>query len=1315
MSTPASVLQLGDLVYSYPDQDDPNIQTLITAKREFLELASSVTEPVPERGELYPHQNLFKRYLLEYDRHMIFHRTGTGKTCTMFGGAEQFKKGMLSGIVDFIQNYIRPQRTNIKRIYILTRGPALVEELKRQLVCVCTGGDYLTDLVKGSREESQRRRNITAAISPYYSILTYSTFVNDIHNRGLNEEQIQDTLDDTIIFIDEVQNLRPDPTLGSAEEQRKNYQVIHNVAHIIRRSKVIGASATPMVDNVNEIAPVMNLILPVDQQLDITRDYSSVTLEELEPYFRGKISYVRELDTGAQPVYQEHIPLSLGEYQVGNSQVQSQSVVYATQMSEFQEEWYQVVVGTKDAFRAAERKAANFVYPDGRSNKDAFNYYVIRDGPDQYHAIPELLQYLQNIVDMAILSSKFSNIVDTVSNEPGNSFCYCDFKGNGGAAVLGLCFQSMGFEQFLENSSVFISSAEGTNTLRPYCSTGVTGERRLRIAPRLVGENDQPFRFALLTSDTPPSRVASILELFNSPENAHGQYLKVLIGSPISKIGLNLANVLQMHLAGPSWNQSNIYQAISRALRTTSHVVLLEYEKQRLINEGLDPSTARVQVNIYQHASITSEYTSVDIEMYQLAEEKDIGIRRMERIMKQTAYDCQIHYNRNVRSTDEDGSAICDYDVCAYPCVSGTPDKISEDSFSVLYADKMVNKVIEQLKDILSSRLSVSIPQMDQMLGSPREELRDVFEGQDGGNMGSRRNGEIEPREERSRRDTRIGAIESEINNTQIVRERRDTRAHNDIVGRADRGIVGRVDTIQSPDGTAMSLNSPRDSVRDRSEHGSNDLGTFRDSLRDRSEHASGSNDLGTFRDEWMREVGGNNVLNRSRTIDNSPSPNQRNVAQRPRASGSSDVVRRNTPTEGQGIPFDQVQRLVEGIPARYILLAIAKMISERIPVIDRYGTKAYVQEDGQTIFLQRDFPLVGTLEADRGASYYTEVLHATHRIDITQYVAGIQGPEQERLMEELRRMDPYEPRFQTVIDELNLESRVSLLEEALSESFAGRGSDWYDGLAERFKAYWHIFDEPVSAMQRTAQVLANKGKGRGRKPNPNTKARIRRIKSTPTAPELNITIDEVDDIIGERVAVHNLYNQSFDRVSYAVTARFTKAEGRIRILKPSESPTFRDASTLEVLVYNEMIQRVLADLTANFEQYSIYGTLLQPDNKFRIRDKTTENTAEAERDARKKNRGKDCNTWKKPELIELLYKLNIPPPNPEPINVSRGEIIAYLQRKKAETTRVRIMEMSDDMLGFFYQWYISGHPKENFICPYLKQYMEANGMLMTV
>ncbi|GAH54861.1 unnamed protein product, partial [marine sediment metagenome] len=227
-------------------------------------------------------------------------------------------------------------------------------------------------------------------------------------------------------------------------------------------------------------------------------------------------------------------------------------------------------------------------------------------------------------------------------------------------------------------------------------------------------------------SETSDSEYSSILEAFNSFENRHGEYIKAVIGSPKTRDGINLANVIQIHLLGPDWNQAASYQAESRAVRSTSHVDLITEERARLIEEGKNPDDAFVDINIYRHASLNNSGKSIDLMMYQLSEVKDRKISHVMRLIKQCSTDCQINYNRNVRSTDIDYSSNCDYDICKYDCVDPLPEYIDYTSYDVLYTGKIVNEVVNRLIDIFKIEFHIKFNKLYNILNKYRKKIIDL-------------------------------------------------------------------------------------------------------------------------------------------------------------------------------------------------------------------------------------------------------------------------------------------------------------------------------------------------------------------------------------------------------------------------------------------------------------------------------------------------------------------------------------------------------------------------------------------------------------
>lgn len=1116
-------IQLEDLVYTYPPSDIPGFQTLISGKEEFRVTASGISEPVPKRGQLFKHQEYLLRLMRQYDNQLIIWRTGTGKSCGVIAVTEYYKN-----LAESLENIRNDSTSPYTHAYVLVRGPSLIEEFKNQLLCKCTAGDYITEAVKNSTSPKQRKNNITRALSKFYTIITYGTFARDLVK--LTDEQIKQTYGHSIFIIDEVHNLSMDPTKGRPVvdpktgnviimrkvkkggkekdvyvEQRLIYDQIWRISHVLSPRKIMLLSATPMINEASEIGPILNILLPVDKQLPINVNYNDLTIRDFETYLQGLISFVRELDTGAIPEYQGQVLNT--EYDINGNKVKSQMVIYASQMSEHQEKTYNIAVNNPkqlkpksekpEAFWDLERQAANFVFPDGSTGTDGFRKYIQDLGNFNFVPTPELSQWLRSAPHLQYLSSKFSEIVRLCKDEPGNCWCYSHFVIGSGAILLSLCFENQGFQKFNEGSSIFVST--GGSGLPPPCAPETTGVgRQIRISKAL--------RYALLTSETPGPEVTAMLEAFNSYENRHGEYIKAIIGSPVSRDGLNLANVLQIHLVGPEWNQSSIYQAESRAIRSTSHVDLINEQRDQLIRQGLNPDGASVVIKVYRHASITSSGRSIDIQMYETSERKDREIRRIMRMLKQAATDCQIHYGRNVRMGDIDGSAQCDYDVCAYECSDPPPGQIDYSSYDVLYNNDVINNIMEQITNIFHTEFNLSFV-----------------------------------------------SLYSRINK-------------------------------------------------------------------------------------------------RKKFVDQ----------------------------------------------------AVANLIQYKVPIIDRYGYTTYLREDKGILFLRRDYPLTAG-EGGYDTSKYTENLIGIQRIPLNSYVGELQKGEQVELIEQLQTLDPNSEKFNKLIDDLNLENKVELLESSVYQLFVNKiQSPAIIAIINKYRSSVFNVPEPVAAIQITATALANRGKGRGRKPKPGSKFKL----SAQQQEQVNEVIDKQEP--AEIVYIHTLFNQAYDRTSYAVSAKFSKADARIRLLKPSENVGWRDANPYELPVYNTIIQKQLEEMIERFEEFDIYGTIFNPDRKFRIRDKTTENEA-AEVDTRSVNRGRICEIWNKVALIDILYKLDIMPFKTQ-VNESRDELISALEREDIPNAE----DFDDDKLKFYYK-YIRASLNRKRLCDILQTELQKMGRLLVM
>lgn len=735
-----------DFIPVYPKQDDPDIQYKIGVKKEFLEDAGIASEPPPSLGGLYKHQRAFLKYMKQMDRMLNIQSVGTGKTCALVALAEYYKKN----------------KSTIRHVYVLEKGESTIQEFKNQVARKCTAGDYLTpDVRNPTIEERYRQAALTREIHTWYSIKTYGNFIKEVQQNGMTQEDIDRKYSGCIFFIDEAHNLTEDRKLRGQntpeepdevedsefeKEKKKNYKVFWDFFHKVKRSKIILATATPMLNTVNELVKLMNLLLPENMQMPSAGpgnkwDYNKVTLSQLEPFFRGRVSYVRALETGVNIDYQgdfmdeeyhlefadedQEVPFVFAtpenpspeqpKTKTTKQTFKSQTRVYSLPMSSFQNAAYDVAIKSKASFDSEKRKASCLVFPDGsfggdfnKRNNIEFTKFIKPTGKNSYELTKEFTSHLRKDVleDLATFSCKYYFIIRNeieaylrrqAGEIVGNAFCYSEIVTSGGAIMLGKLMEYYGFKKYSQTSSVFITNKEGK-----------------KVISSSFGKE---LRYGFLTSEMPDSERNSLLELFNSPENYNGEYCQTMIGTLSARDGINVFNVLRGYLVASGWHQSGNIQALARFIRATSHDVI--NQKLAEMYRAKSKPIEKAQIKVYRLvASPKNPKNAIDLDLYTTSERKDISISRMMRFLKQCAFDCTIHYMRNHRSGDIDGSPECDYMKCNYACYpSNITNIIDEDetdfsTYDILYSDEIVNECKEEIIKEVTVRNTINIEEL---------------------------------------------------------------------------------------------------------------------------------------------------------------------------------------------------------------------------------------------------------------------------------------------------------------------------------------------------------------------------------------------------------------------------------------------------------------------------------------------------------------------------------------------------------------------------------------------------------------------------
>ena len=228
-----------DFIENYEEYDNPDIQWKTSSREEFLELKGSKREKRPETGKFFKHQDLFFRYLLVHDRIFNIHETGTGKT---------------GSIINFTENYQKYMKKKYRKIFVLQPGPPTVDDFKDQIVKFSKDPDF--EKLKDITDEKTYKNNMTRIINKNYEVTTYQKFIKD----DKNVDEMNEYYDDCVFFLDEAHKLRnlTDSSSGSSVSDAQTtmiYNYIWKVFHTAKRIKVIIATATPMINEINDFVP----------------------------------------------------------------------------------------------------------------------------------------------------------------------------------------------------------------------------------------------------------------------------------------------------------------------------------------------------------------------------------------------------------------------------------------------------------------------------------------------------------------------------------------------------------------------------------------------------------------------------------------------------------------------------------------------------------------------------------------------------------------------------------------------------------------------------------------------------------------------------------------------------------------------------------------------------------------------------------------------------------------------------------------------------------------------------------------------------
>uniref|UniRef100_A0A6C0L0H0 Helicase ATP-binding domain-containing protein n=1 Tax=viral metagenome TaxID=1070528 RepID=A0A6C0L0H0_9ZZZZ len=631
------------MVKYYSSINDNEFEKNTCSKKEFKKY---VWQPSKNRTQqsalLLPHQQWISNYInpkTPFKGMLVYHETGTGKTCTAISIAENFKDELIQNgkkIVILCSDNIRDE------FYRTISNPGTSFK--------CTGNTY-NKMIESS---DMTQENLNKKIDEYYTFLTHGKFGREVEKKTKKDPAtIREKYSDSLIIIDEAQHLRGKFDSQSLKEkgEKQSHDAIDMISKHANNVKIVFLTATPMYDNPVEIIWMINVLIRVNndniEELNPKEIFNedkgfSFKKEGKEKFIRaikGKISFLR----GGDP---ESFPLRLPDPKGSNTkniktnflgkpidpeyfnQSSNSSILTLSRMSK---EHFNVInerkensnnSGKIDHFHMQMMQLHNVRwYKKASKNKDDDDDINALSGLENHFKITKSGIYtplndkiLNNLNDW---SPKANTIVNHIleMKDNGIAFVFSQFVSSGVIPIM-LALESKGFSKY---------GGYGSNS---------------KFNHLKISRKDLPDRgnYIVVTSNKilATTRMREYINIARSKGNETGNKIRVIIASGAGGEGLDLKWIRQVHIMEPHFHLSQIEQAVGRAIRNKSHKELPR-EKQNC--------------TIFYHATqypVGINYETIDMHLYRIAMKKRSATIQVRKLIQEYSITCEFFKGVNI-------------------------------------------------------------------------------------------------------------------------------------------------------------------------------------------------------------------------------------------------------------------------------------------------------------------------------------------------------------------------------------------------------------------------------------------------------------------------------------------------------------------------------------------------------------------------------------------------------------------------------------------------------------------------------------------
>ena len=741
-----------DIIKMYPNTSDPNFYDNISKKQEFYQFKSKSFKQ-SKTFERQKYQKILGYFMspdTPYKNLVVFAGTGTGKTCVAVNIAEGFKP-----LLDRLN--IGKQEQYHSFIYVIASNDAhdnFYDQITSECGTTANGllpndkNPYISlkdrNMLKKIKLENPDKYNrafrdlVEKPVGKYYKFLTYLKIKNMVDKGEIKH------FNNSIIIIDEVHNLFNDNLYAKA------------IDTLLRRSentKCLFLTATPVFNRSDQIVEFLNLIYGEKTNMGLKKsdvfDIGSDGMAILKPNgenllmsrFRGIISYVRGDNpiTFPKKIYMGETPKLIGyDTTVDKNENPRKWKINYTKivrcpMKTFQFKMYQKYwkgkLGNKmkhivdcilphpiDPNEGIFLESQLKLLAESSSYTSDYGVVLVDDfqGNKKTKQISGPFLKLNTLVNY---SSKYAKCIEIARENIGTFFIYNSYVQFLGIKFFAECLKMNGFEEFnmlkpnadavSENTICYLCGKtqkyheaydDGTYDHIKKFNSNMKSKSKNQFDEYHTDSDDHKFhpaKYFLFYADTASSK---IYDYFNSPENKDGKILKIFLGSVKTRESINLKNVRNVIVMNYQNNFSKLYQIIGRSSRNYSHFNLPENQRYVKIYQMVTSLPEGKK-----DAMFGSELSAEEIE-YAKDEENYIEIKKIERLMKISAVDCDINKSVNHYKNDVDGSVECDYIDCDYKCLTSGKTKnlddktIDKSTYKIFFKNQELNKCINFIR-----------------------------------------------------------------------------------------------------------------------------------------------------------------------------------------------------------------------------------------------------------------------------------------------------------------------------------------------------------------------------------------------------------------------------------------------------------------------------------------------------------------------------------------------------------------------------------------------------------------------------------------